>query len=88
MHDPANGLRRIPLPRTSVNKGKKRESELESLAPILLLRSFLLTARRGGGLSRRMALRALWAATGLDIARRGYGKDKRTSRVAHKGAVC
>jgi len=24
MHDPANGLRRIPLPRTPVNKGKEK----------------------------------------------------------------
>jgi len=27
MYDPANGLRRIPLPRTPVNKGNRRRAE-------------------------------------------------------------
>jgi hypothetical protein len=30
MQDPANGFRRIPLPRTSVNKGAVREVEFHS----------------------------------------------------------
>jgi hypothetical protein len=38
MHDPANGLRRIPLPRTPVNKGKKKRKGQGCQKP----RSFVL----------------------------------------------
>ena len=35
MHDPAFELRRIPLPRTRVNKGKKRRAEIaNNLGPL------------------------------------------------------
>jgi hypothetical protein len=33
MQDPANGLRRIPLPRTRVNKGKKEGPRLLDPGP-------------------------------------------------------
>ena len=36
MHDPANGLRRIPLPRPWVNKGKKKAEAARSPDPLVL----------------------------------------------------
>ena len=48
MHDPANGLRRVSLPRTPVNKGKRRAGIKGGLPALPLLALF--TGVRGIGI--------------------------------------
>src|SRR5215211_7751579 len=43
MHDPANGFRRIPLPRTTVNKGIKKGRGVEQPRPSLSTSSLVLS---------------------------------------------
>jgi hypothetical protein len=42
MHDPANGLRRISLPRTPVNKGKRRAGAYSSSVPSCEISAIIL----------------------------------------------
>src|SRR5215210_5944278 len=80
MHDSANGLRRIPLPRTPVNKGYVSQRVMERckcLAPALC---FLLLGKAGRGRESRPAIWAPFGASGASGAtgyKRQGGADSR-----------